>query len=158
MSSRRAEASRLARSPTSYRRVDPPPGTLVSSFPDHTWPDSWLVSVAIPESVRQLRGATHTVEEAIAASATGRVDATIIGRDLGGGSAVEDWRAFQFGDGTGKLAVVSTSQTAGVRARSALELEIDVVIEPGEEDGPGNLFMPPGVAAFALAIREIPGT
>ena len=158
---------RLARCPGSFRWPDPPPGTYLSRGPVPEWPREWLVPLGVTDESLELRGATHTIEELVAAAEQAPIRGTIRGRVVTG-SGGGGWWSPVVTDGTGEIVVSCETAVVPLTVPVGQEGEFDVVLEsaarpePIEDEDPrvvaiANRIRPVLPTARAIAARPIPG-
>jgi hypothetical protein len=117
----------------------PGPGTPnavhgdVTTYERHplTWPLHWRELSGIPAEVVRPRGATHTVEEALARNPEHEFDATVRGRVTAASRSGSSWYV-RVGDGTGSLAVTCPAPTTVLGPVMGREFEFDIVMLGGE--------------------------
>lgn len=157
---------RLSRCPSTFRYPDPPAGTYVSRYPEPDWPRTWLAPLGVTAESLELRGATHTIADLVAAAARGPAQGTIRGRVVTGAGGAGFWSPI-VDDGSGRIVVACDTRLVPISVGVGSGGEFDVLLEtaatpePLADDDPlvaamANRLRPPLPVARALAARPVP--
>jgi hypothetical protein len=99
------------------------------------WPERWQLANGLHEEDKRLRGATHTIEEALASDPGSELHATLVGRvvDLMG---VGGWTRVRVADGTGRIDIGCPPEASLLGPAVGAWYEFEVVIPAGERRTP----------------------
>jgi hypothetical protein len=142
------EPFRLARNPTSFKFTYPAPwrpGTTHSHWPSDDWPEAWTQSIGMIPNIWRLKGATHTIAELVAESATSEVAARVHVRV---GSLDRGSGGLEVSDATGSLLVEWNEVVSLLGGSPGQRVEAEIAMPRG-----GNHAGSLGTAGLMIALE-----